>query len=98
AVHHPLLRKVCVATGGLTVDVVQAFFNGDAVKAAIADGKSREEAQYLPVWLRNENSRLRTLPVAAGFKADLGQVCDEPPSPRAALEQLGTQARSGGHL
>jgi hypothetical protein len=94
-VHHALIRKVDVANGRLTVDVVQAFFDGDAVKAAIADGKSREEAQYLPVWLRNENPRLRTLPVAAAFKADLVQVCDEPPSRRAALEQLATNARSG---
>jgi hypothetical protein len=94
-VHHALIRKVDVANGRLTVDVVQAFFDGDAVKAAIADGRSREEAQYLPVWLRNENPRLRTLPVAAGFKADLVQVCDEPPSRRAALEQLATNARSG---
>jgi hypothetical protein len=94
-VHHALIRKVDVANGRLTIDVVQAFFDGDAVKAAIADGRSREEAQYLPVWLRNENPRLRTLPVAAGFKADLVQVCDEPPSRRAALEQLATNARSG---
>src|SRR5215207_11029234 len=59
-VHHAHIRKVDVANGRLTVDVVQAFFDGDAVKAAIADGRSREEAQYLPVWLRNENPRLRT--------------------------------------
>ena len=97
-VHHALIRKVDVANGRLTVDVVQAFFDGDAVKAAIADGRSREEAQYLPVWLRNENPRLRTLPVAAGFKADLVQVCDEPPSRRAALEQLATNARSGAYF
>jgi hypothetical protein len=94
-VHHALIRKVDVANGRLTVDVVQAFFDGEAVKAAIADGESREEAQYLPVWLRNENPRLRTLPVAAAFKADLVQACDEPPSRRAALEQLATNARTG---
>jgi hypothetical protein len=62
-------------------------FDGDVVKAAIADGRSREEAQYLPVWLGNENSRLRTLPVAAGFKADLFPPCDETPSRAAPLEQ-----------
>lgn len=94
-VHQALIRGVDVANGRLTVDVVQAFFDGDAVKAAIADGKSREEAQYLPVWLRNENPRLRALPVAAGFKADLVQPCDEPPSRGAALERLATNARSG---
>jgi hypothetical protein len=94
-VHHALIRKVDVANGRLTVDVVQAFFDGEAVKAAIADGESREEAQYLPVWLRNENPRLRTLPVAAGFKADLYQPCEEPSGRGAVLEQLATNARSG---
>ena len=94
-VHHALIRKVDVANGRLTVDVVQAFFDGEAVKAAIADGKSREEAQYLPVWLRNENPRLRTLPVAAGFKADLYQPCEEPSGRGPVLEQLATNARSG---
>jgi hypothetical protein len=93
-VHHALIRKVDVANGRLTVDVVQAFFDGDAIKAAIADGRSREEAQYLPVWLRNENPRLRTLPVAAGFKADLYQPCEEPAGRGAVLEQLATNARS----
>jgi hypothetical protein len=94
-VHHALIRKVDVANGRLTVDVVQAFFDGDAVKAAIADGKSREEAQYLPVWLRNENPRLRTLPVAAGFKATFLNPCDEPSGRGAALERLAVNARSG---
>jgi hypothetical protein len=93
-VHHALIRSVDVANGRLTVDVVQAYLDGDAVKAAIADGKSREEARYLTAWLRNENPRLRTLPVAAGFKADLFQPCEEPSS-RAVLQQLAANARSG---
>ena len=94
-VHHAHIRKVDVANGRLTVDVVQAFFDGDAVKAAIADGRSREEAQYLPVWLRNENPRLRTLPVAAGFKAAFLDPCDEPSGRGAALERLAANAQSG---
>jgi hypothetical protein len=94
-VHHALIRGVDVAGGRLTVDVVQAFFDGDAVKAAIADGKSREQAQYLPVWLRNENPRLRTVPVAAGFKAAFLNPCDEPSGRGAALERLAVNARSG---
>jgi hypothetical protein len=94
-VHHALIRRVDVASGRLTVDVVQAFLDGDAVKAAMADGKSREEARYLTAWLRNENPRLRTLPVAAGFRADLFQPCDESPDRRAVLEQLAANARAG---
>jgi hypothetical protein len=94
-VHHAHIRKVDVAGGRLTVDVVQAFFDGDAVKAAIADGKSREEAKYLPVWLRNESSRLRTLPVAAGFKVAFLNPCDEPSGQGATLQRLAANARSG---
>jgi hypothetical protein len=94
-VHHALIRGVDMGNGRLTVDVVQAFFDGDAVKAAIADGKSREEAQYLAVWLRNENPRLRTLPVVAGFKAAFLQPCDEPSSRATALERLAANGRSG---
>jgi hypothetical protein len=94
-VHHALIRRVDVADGRLTVDVVQAFFDGDAAKAAIADGRSREEARYLPVWLRNENPRLRTLPLAAGFKADFLQPCEEPSGRATALERLAANARSG---
>jgi hypothetical protein len=94
-VHHAHIRKVDVANGRLTVDVVQAFFDGDAVKAAIADGRSHEEAQDLPVWLRNENPRLRTLPVAAGFKAAFLNPCDEPSGRGAALERLAVNAQSG---
>jgi hypothetical protein len=94
-VHHALIRGVDVANGRLTVDVVQAFFDGDAAKAAIADGRSREEAQYLPVWLRNENPRLRTLPVAASFKADLFAPCDETPDRGTVLKKLAANARTG---
>jgi hypothetical protein len=97
-VHHALLRSVDVAGGRLTVDVVQALFDGDAVKAAIADGRSREEAQYLPVWLRNENPRLRTLPVAAGFKAAFLQPCDEPSGRATALERLAANAGTGAYF
>jgi hypothetical protein len=94
-VHHALIRKVDVANERITVDVVQASFDGDAVKAAVADGKSREEARYLNVWLRNQNPRLRTLPLAAGFRADLFQPCDESPSRQALLEKLAANARTG---
>ena len=94
-VHHALIRKVDVANGRLTVDVVQAYLDGDAVKAAIADGKSREEARYLTAWLRNENPRLRILPVAAGFKADLFRPCEEPSSRADVLRRLADNARSG---
>jgi len=77
------------------VDVVQLFLDGDAVRAAIADGKSRDQAQYLTVWLRNQNPRLRTLPLAADLKVGFYQSCDEKPDRRAVLEQLAGNVRLG---
>lgn len=93
--HHTLIRRVDVAGDRITVDVVQLFLDGDAVKAAIADGKSRQQAEVLTVWLRNQNPRLRTLPLAAGLKVDFYQPCDEQPDRRAVLEQLAGNVRLG---
>jgi hypothetical protein len=60
--------------GGISrvvVDLVQVFHGQAAVEAAIADGKPREAAQYLDVYLRNHNPRLRTLPLARDVRIDL---------------------------
>jgi len=94
-VHHTLIRKVDIAHDRITVDVVQLFLDGDAVKAAIADGKPREQAEAMTVWLRNRNPRLRTLPLADDLKVDFYQSCDEQPDRRAVLEQLADNARLG---
>jgi hypothetical protein len=59
------------------VDVVQVFHDDAAVKAAIADGKSRSDAQYLTTWVRNQNPRLRTLPLASGLVVKLAGGCEE---------------------
>jgi hypothetical protein len=59
---HALIRKVDVAGGRVTVDVVQRFVDDGAAKAAVEDGKSPEEAEWTMMWLRNQNPRLRTLP------------------------------------
>ncbi|HJU00945.1 MAG TPA: hypothetical protein VJ966_07025 [Actinomycetes bacterium] len=77
------------------MDVVQLFLDGDAVKAAIADGKSRQQAEYLTVYLRNQNPRLRTLPLAADLKVDLHGSCEENKDRRALLEQLAGNVRLG---
>jgi hypothetical protein len=94
-VHHTLIRKVDIANDRITVDVVQLFLDGDAVKAAIADGKPREQAEVMSVYLRNQNPRLRTLPLASDLKVDFYQSCDEKPDRRAVLEQLAGNARLG---
>jgi hypothetical protein len=94
-VHHTLIRKVDIAHDRITVDVVQLFLDGDAVKAAIADGKPRQQAQAMMVYLRNQNPRLRTLPLGADLEVDFFHSCDEKPDRRAELVQLAGNARLG---
>ena len=81
----------------IVVDVVQVFHDDQAVKAAIADGKSPEDARYLTTWVRNENSRLRTLPLAGDLVVKLQGACDEPGSNREAqLTRLAANAKLKG--
>jgi len=94
-VHHTLIRNVDIAHDRITVDVVQLFLDGDAVKAALADGKPRQQAEVLSVYLRNQNPRLRTLPLAADLKVDLHGSCEENTDRRALLEQLAGNVRLG---
>ncbi len=79
-------------TSRLVVDVVQVFSGQAAVDAAIADGKPRVQAQYLSVWVRNQNPRLRTLPLASDLRLDLrGGDCEAPVSQQ--LAKLAADAR-----
>jgi hypothetical protein len=94
-VHHTLIRRVDIANDRITVDVVQLFLDGDAVKAALADGKPRDQAEVLSVYLRNQNPRLRTLPLAGDLKVDLHGSCEENTDRRALLEQLAGNLRLG---
>jgi hypothetical protein len=94
-VHHTLIRKVDIANDRITVDVVQLFLDGEAAKAALADGKPRQQAEVMSVYLRNQNPRLRTLPLAADLKVDLHGSCEENTDRRALLEQLSDNVRLG---
>jgi hypothetical protein len=86
-----------VASDRIVVDVVQVFNDDKAVKAAIADGKSPSEAKYLTGWVRNENPRLRTLPLAGGLDVRLLGGCEESGSDRAAvLAKLADHAKRKG--
>jgi hypothetical protein len=84
-----------VANDRITVDVVQLFLDDNAVKAAIDDGKPRDQARYLTLWLRNQNPRLRTLPLAASLRVDLFDSCEESSDRRTLLQKLSGNARSG---
>lgn len=81
--HDAYLTKVDRANNRIVADVVQVFHDDAAVKAAIADGRSRPDAQYLTTWVRNQNPRLRTLPLASGLVVKLAGGCEE--SSRAQL-------------
>ena len=92
------ITKVDGANDRIVVDVVQVFNDDEAVKAAIADGKSPAEAKYLTGWVRNENPRLRTLPLAADLKVDLLGTCEESGSDReAVLTRLAANAKRMGN-
>jgi hypothetical protein len=95
--HHAYINKVDAGKDRIVVDVVQRFVDDEAVEAAIADGKSREEARFLTTWIRNQNPRLRTLPLAADLRVDLFQGCEEPTTRKALLDKLAANARSGAY-
>jgi hypothetical protein len=76
----------------LVVDVVQVFHDARAVKEAVADGKSPGEAKYLTTWVRNENPRLRILPLASDAHLKLQGGCESPTS--HALSMLAADARA----
>jgi hypothetical protein len=85
------------ARNRITVDVVQVFEDKQAEAAAIADGESPDKAQYLAVWVRNENSRLRTLPLAGDLRIKLLHPCEDSGDRGAQLDQLASNARTDAY-
>jgi hypothetical protein len=65
------IRTVDTNRQRLVVDLVQVFKYPASVDAAIADGMPHDQAQVLYVWVRNQNPRLRTLPMASDLQIDL---------------------------
>jgi hypothetical protein len=82
-------------TGRLVVDLVQVFDGPAARDAAIADGVTRDKAQYLGVYVRNQNPRLRTLPLAGDARLDLRGGCEAPLSHQPAALAADARAMSG---
>jgi hypothetical protein len=86
------IRTVDSGRGRLVVDLVQVFEGRAAVDAAITDGMARDQAQYLGVYVRNQNPRLRTLPLARDVRLDLrGGDCETPLNHQ--LAKLASDAR-----
>ncbi len=95
--HDAFVRKVDSGRGTIVLDVVQVFHDQAAVEAAVEDGKPRADAQYLQDYVRNQNSRLRTLPLASDVRVNLLGGCEEPkPDQQALLAKLASNARLGG--
>jgi hypothetical protein len=95
--HDAFIRKLDTRGGTVVVDVVQVFKDKDAVEAAIQDGRPRDAAQYLPVYVRNQNPRLRTLPLASNFQVDLLGGCEDSTlSRQALLDKLANNASIAG--
>jgi cytoskeletal protein RodZ len=79
------ITKVDRARNRIVVDVVQVFHDNEAVKAAVADGRSPSDAKFLTTWVRNENPRLRILPLAGDLQVKLRDACGEGGTDRNAL-------------
>ena len=95
--HDAYITGVDAANHRIVVDVVQVFHDAKAVKEAVADGKSPAEAKYLTTWVRNENPRLRTLPLAGDVQVKLRDTCGEGGGDRdAQLARLAANARLNG--
>jgi len=90
------IRTVDSRHDRLVVDLVQVFHDQAAVDAAIADGRPRDIAQYLSIHVRNQNPRLRTLPLADDLRVDLRDPCGDPPSRGVLLTRLATHAHRVG--
>jgi hypothetical protein len=95
--HDAFIRKLDTRGGSVVVDVVQVFKDKAAVDAAIQDGRPRDNAQYLSVYVRNENPRLRTLPLASGFQVGLHGSCEDSTlSRQQLLNKLASNAKIAG--
>jgi hypothetical protein len=86
-VYPTFVRAVDVQGATVTVDVLQVFVGAGQHQAAIEDGVDWQNVMYDPVYIRNENPLLRTLPVAEDARITFLGGC-ESPSRQAGLNQL----------
>jgi hypothetical protein len=86
-VYPTYVRAVDIQGATVTVDVLQTFFGDAAHQAAIEDGVPWKDVQFDPVYIRNENPLLRTLPVSRDVDIKLIGMCDAP-SRRIGLTEL----------
>ena len=77
-VYPTFVRAVDVRGAAITVDVLQVFVGAEQHQAAIEDGVPWQDVMYNPVYIRNENPLLRTLPVARDVRILFFGWCDRP--------------------
>ena len=77
-VYPTFVRGVDVHGATITVDVLQIFVGAEAHQAAIEDGVPWNDVRFDPVYIRNENPLLRTLPVARDAHIKLLATCEAP--------------------
>ena len=87
------VTKVDVHGATITVDVIQVFQDEAAEKAALEDGVQDVLAEGLYIYVRNENPRLRTVPVASDVHIEFIGDCESPGSREAALTELAKKAK-----
>ena len=81
------VRAVDLDGATVEVDVLQVFVGAEAHQAAIEDGVPWNDVRFNPVYIRNENPLLRTLPVARQAHIKLLGMC-EAPSRSIGLKEL----------
>jgi hypothetical protein len=96
-VYSTFVRAVDVQGGTVTVDVLQVFAGSAAHQAAIEDGVAWADVRYDPVYIRNENPLLRTLPVTRDAHIQFMGTC-ESPSRQVGLTELRKQTANFDEL
>jgi len=90
-VYPTFVRAVDVQGATVTVDVLQVFVGeAEQHQAAIEDGVDWEYVMHDPVYVRNENPLLRTLPVTPDAHIQFMGTC-ESPSRQVGLTELRKQ-------
>lgn len=86
------IRKIDPERRTMVVDVIQVLEGDAALQAAIQDGRGSAGTWYPDPYIRNQNSRLRTLPVARDASIKFLYTCEGPTATRAALSVLAKNA------
>ena len=95
-VYPTFVRAVDVQGAEITVDVIEVFIGeAEQHQAASEDGVDWDSVKYDPIYVRNENPLLRTLPVSWDVRILFFGWCDYPER-WAGLTELRKEVASSG--